>query len=210
MSFHDVVFPTSISLGSSGGPERRTEIVSLASGFEERNAIWAHSRRRYDAGLGMRSLDDIHEVIAFFEARRGMLHAFRWKDWTDYKSCAPSQTPSPFDQAIGLGDGATTSFKLARRYASGGDEYVRPITKPAPGTVLLALDGSLLVEGGDFTVDTATGVVSLATAPESGAVLTAGFQFHVPARFDTDRIEVNLAAFEAGEIPSAPIIEVRV
>ncbi len=210
MSFHDVLFPTSISLGSSGGPERRTEIVTLASGFEERNATWAHSRRRYEAGLGMRSLDDVHEVIAFFEARRGMLHAFRWKDWSDYKSCAPSQSPSAFDQPLGLGDGSTTSFQLSRRYASGADDYVRPISKPAAGTVQVALDGTPLAEGSGFTVDVSSGRVTLATAPADGTVLTAGFLFHVPARFDTDRIEVNLSAFEAGEIPSVPIIEVRV
>lgn len=210
MSFHDVLFPTSISLGSSGGPERRTEVVTLASGFEERNSTWAHSRRRYEAGLGMRSLDDVHEVIAFFEARRGMLHAFRWKDWSDYKSCAPSQSPSAFDQPLGLGDGSTTSFQLSRRYASGAEEYVRPITKPAPGTVQVALDGMPLADGSGFTVDVSSGRVTLAAAPADGAVLTAGFLFHVPARFDTDRIEVNLSAFEAGEIPSVPIIEVRV
>jgi uncharacterized protein (TIGR02217 family) len=90
MSFHDVRFPVNLSLGSMGGPERRTEIVTLTNGFEERNTPWAHSRRRYDAGAGMRSLDDIAVLVAFFEARRGMLHGFRWKDWADYKSCAPS------------------------------------------------------------------------------------------------------------------------
>jgi uncharacterized protein (TIGR02217 family) len=94
MSFHDVRFPVNLSLGSVGGPERRTEIVTLTNGFEERNTPWAHSRRRYDAGAGMRSLDDIAVLVAFFEARRGMLHGFRWKDWADYKSCAPSGTPA--------------------------------------------------------------------------------------------------------------------
>ena len=38
---------------------------------------WAHSRRRYDAGLGVRSLDDLAEVLAFFEARHGRLTGFR-------------------------------------------------------------------------------------------------------------------------------------
>ena len=139
-----------------------------------------------------------------------MLHAFRWKDWSDYKSCAPSQSPTAFDQPLGLGDGSTTSFQLSRRYASGDDEYVRPISKPAPGTVLVALDGTPMVEGSGFAVDASSGLITLAAAPADGAALTAGFLFHVPARFDTDRIEVNLSAFEAGEIPSVPIIEVRV
>ena len=80
MTFHDVRFPASLSFGSMGGPERRTEIVSFANGYEERNSPWAQSRRRYDAGLGLRSIEDLETVIAFFEARQGMLHAFRWKD----------------------------------------------------------------------------------------------------------------------------------
>lgn len=210
MSFHDVVFPAAISFGSSGGPERQTEIISLASGFEERNTIWAHSRRRYDAGLGMRSLDDIHSVISFFEARRGMLHAFRWKDWSDYKSCAPSETPVAFDQPLAVGDGVTSVFQLTRRYASGDEEYVRPISKPVGASVMIARDGVELTAGVDFSVDAATGLVSFSATPVTGSLLTAGYEFHVPARFDTDRIEVNLTAFEAGEIPSVPIIEVRV
>ena len=94
MNFHDVRFPAALSVGSSGGPERRTEIVTLSNGFEERNTPWAHSRRRYDAGLGVRSLDDLAEVVAFFEARHGQLHGFRWKDWADHKSCAPSAAPA--------------------------------------------------------------------------------------------------------------------
>ncbi|MEM8754843.1 MAG: DUF2460 domain-containing protein [Pseudomonadota bacterium] len=210
MSFHEVLFPAALSFGASGGPERRTEIVTLASGFEERNATWAHARRRYDAGLGVRALDDVHEVIAFFEARLGMLYGFRWKDWADCKSCAPSQTISPFDQQIGTGDGSTTAFSLSKVYLSGPASYTRPIAKPVASSVLIAVGGDELSEGADYTVSEETGVVSLATPPAPGETVTAGFEFHVPVRFDTDRIEVNLAAFEAGEIPSIPIIEVRV
>lgn len=210
MAFHDVLFPAALSFGSSGGPERRTEIVSLASGFEERNALWAHSRRRYDAGLGLRTLDDVHAVIEFFEARLGMLHAFRWKDWADFRSSAPSAEITPFDQPLGAGDGATVVFALQRGYHSGGASYFRPISKPAAGSVRVARDGAELVPGAEFSVDHATGLVSFAAPPAPGASLTAGFEFHVPARFDTDRIEVNLAAFEAGEIPSIPIVEVRI
>lgn len=210
MSFHDVVFPAALSFGSSGGPERRTEVVTLSSGFEERNASWAHSRRRYDAGLGLRSLDDVHEVIAFFEARLGMLHAFRWKDWADFKSCRPSETVSAFDQPLGVGDGERKVFALSRTYASGGVEYQRPVKKPRAGSVVVGVNGRQAVSGEDFSVDHQTGEVRFVSSPGAGEVLTAGFEFHVPVRFDTDRIEINLSAFEAGEIPSIPIVEVKV
>jgi uncharacterized protein (TIGR02217 family) len=210
MSFHDVSFPSALSVGSSGGPERRTEIVTLSNGFEERNSPWAHSRRRYDAGVGVRSLDDLAEVVAFFEARHGQLYGFRWKDWADHKSCAPSGTPSAEDQRIGTGDGATTVFALSKRYASGPQAYRRPISKPVAGTVRMAVGGVVQVSGTDFVVDHATGAVHLTAAPGDGVPVTAGFEFDVPVRFDTDRIAVSYAGFAAGEIPSIPVVEVRV
>ena len=210
MAFHSVRFPTSISFGSTAGIERRTEIVRLASGHEERNTAWADARRRYDAGLGVRTLDDLHAVMAFFEARRGMLHAFRWKDWLDHKSCVPSGVPAATDQRIGTGDGETVLFALSKVYEPGPDAVVRPITKPVPGTVRVAVGGSALAAGEGFIVDHETGTLSLAVPPAAGVAVTAGFEFDVPVRFDTSVLEVNIAAFEAGEIPSIPVIEVRV
>ena len=209
MNFHEVRFPAPLSVGSSGGPERRTEIVTLNNGFEERNSPWAHSRRRYDAGLGVRSLDDLAELVAFFEARHGQLHGFRWKDWTDYKSCAPSALPSARDQTLGTGDGETRVFQLRKAYASGGQSYVRPILKPVAGTVMVAVAGARVTEPA-VEVDAATGRVELATAPIAGALVTAGFEFDVPVRFATDRISASLAGFGAGEVPSIPVLEVRV
>src|SRR6056297_523093 len=188
MNFHEIRFPASLSFGSVGGPERRTEVVTLANGYEERNTPWRHSRRRYDAGVAMRSLDDIETLVAFFEARQGQLHGFRWKDWTDYKSCAPSAEPAFTDQVIGTGDGATTVFRLSKEYRSGDQAYLRPITKPVAGTVRLGLGADALVEGVHYEVDTTTGAVTLAEPPGGGAAVTAGFEFDVPVRFDTDRI----------------------
>jgi len=209
MAFHDVRFPVALSLGSSGGPERRTQIVTLAGGHEERNATWAHSRRRYDAGLGSRSLDDLATVLAFFEARMGRLHAFRWRDWADHKSCAPSAEPAFDDVTLGVGDGARVAFALVKPYGDAAATYVRPITRPVAGSVRVAVDGAPLAPGGGFSVDPATGLVTLTGAPEPGAAVTAGFLFDVPARFDADRVEIDAAAFDAGAIPSVPVVEVR-
>ncbi len=159
MAFHEVRFPASLSFGSIGGPERRTEVVTLANGFEERNSPWAHSRRRYDAGVGMRSMDDIETLVAFFEARRGELFGFRWKDWSDYKSCLPSETINFADQVIATGDGTTQQFQLGKTYASGLESYLRPIKKPVLGTVSVGVQGGQLSEGIHFTVDYLTGVL---------------------------------------------------
>ena len=210
MAFHDVRFPANLSLGSIGGPERRTEIVALSNGFEERNSPWAHSRRRYDAGMGLRSLDDMSELLAFFEARGGQMHAFRWKDWADHKSCAPSNEPRFEDQVIGTGDGVRREFPLTKAYSSGGVSYLRPICKPVLNSVRAGVGGAEKVATVDFTVDHETGVCTFVVPPDTGATVTAGFEFDVPVRFDTDRIAVSVASFRAGDLPQVPIIEVRI
>ncbi|NDR56060.1 DUF2460 domain-containing protein [Aliiruegeria sabulilitoris] len=209
MGFHEVRFPTAISFGSFGGPERRTEIVTLANGFEERNTPWAHSRRRYDAGLGVQTLDELEEVISFFEARRGQLHAFRWKDWSDFKSCRPSQAVDFKDQNLGFGDGDATLFQLFKVYESGGEAYSRPVVKPVSGSVVVGVNGVSLVEGSDWNVDITTGEIHFQTAPVAGSIVTAGFEFDVPVRFDTDNIRVSAVSFKAGEVPDVPVVEVR-
>ena len=207
MNFHETRFSPAISFGSSSAVERRTEIVELVNGFEERNSPWAQSRRRYDAGLGVRTLDDLAEVLAFFEARHGRLFGFRWKDWLDHKSCLPSQQPAPTDQNL-IGSG--TSWQLTKTYADTAAGYAREIIKPVAGTVRIAVDGVEQTVGSDFSVDATTGSVAFAVAPPGGSIVTAGYEFDVPVRFDTETLDVNLAAFEAGEIPSIPIAEVRV
>lgn len=210
--FHDVRFPFDIARGARGGPERLTQIVTLASGREVRNSRWAHSRRRYDAGFGIRTLDAMAETVAFFEERRGRLYGFRWRDRLDWKSCAPSQTPAATDQVIGTGDDARREFQLCKTYGEGIADYRREITKPWEGEVLVAVDGVLQEQPDAVSCDAATGIVTFAVghAPASGAILSAGFLFDVPVRFDTDALEVDLAAFEAGEIPRIPVIEIIV
>ena len=169
--------------------------------------MWANSRRRYDVGYGVKSLDGLHAAIAFFEARMGRLHGFRFKDFSDFKSCAPGVAVTPADQPIGTGDGTATQFALVKIYASGVASWTRAIQKPVAGTVRVALDAVEQTSG--WSVDTATGIVTFAAAPDAGAAITAGFEFDVPVRFDTDHLAVNLDHFRAGEIPAISLVEIR-
>jgi TIGR02217 family protein len=209
-SFHEVRFPVDISLASSGGPERRTDIVLLGSGRESRNARWHHARRRYEAGYGITTLDALAAAVAFFEERRGRLYGFRWRDRLDFKSCLPSQEPAPTDQAIGTGDGERANFQLVKQYGGAHAPYVRPIAKPVEGSVRVAVAGQELTAGLDFTCDATTGLVTFAEGriPAPDTAVTAGYLFDVPVRFDTDRLEVDFAAFSAGAIPQLPVIEI--
>tara|TARA_R110002072_G_scaffold104999_2_gene229664 strand:- start:216 stop:839 length:624 start_codon:yes stop_codon:yes gene_type:complete len=203
--FHDIRFPFAVAIGAVGGPQRRTEIVTLLSGREERNSPWADSLRRWDAGPGVKSLDDLNTLIAFFEARRGRLHGFRFRDPIDNRSCLPSQAPSMLDQLIGTGDGAVTDFQLVKSYSSGAESWTRRIAKPVEGTVIVAVDG---VEA-EASVDHATGLVSFAAPPVTGTGITAGFAFDCPVRFGTDQLDIALDAIGAGAAPSVPLIELK-
>jgi uncharacterized protein (TIGR02217 family) len=207
-SFHDVRFPLAVSFGATGGPERRNEIVSLTSGREKRNARFSQSRRHYDAGTGVRTLEDLHDVLVFFEARRGSLHAFRFRDPFDMKSCRPEGTPSPEDQLLGYGDGTTNRFSLVKRYGTDEDAYVRLISKPVASTLRVAVDG-VEVASAEFLLEASGEIVFARDAvPALNAEVTAGYEFDVPVRFDTERMSMSLTGFKAGQIPSIPLVEV--
>jgi uncharacterized protein (TIGR02217 family) len=198
MSFHEVSLPARLAFGSTGGVERRTEVVTLGSGFERRSTPWAQGRRRWLIGASLRSLADMAELVAFFEARRGRLYGFRFRDFMDFRSGAPGAMPAATDQAIGTGDGTTTQFQLVK-----GE---RVIAKPVAGSVIVAVDGAPV----EAEAEAATGLVTLNAAPAEGAAVTAGFLFDVPVRFDADRIDVTLESFDAGRMAAVPLVEVRV
>lgn len=207
MAFHEVRLPARLAFGSTGGVERRTEVVTLGSGHERRSTPWAAGRRRYLIGANLRSLDDMATLTAFFEARRGRLYGFRFRDFADFKSCAPGGIVAPGDEVLGEGDGARMTFALRKRYGEDAEGWDRLVTKPVAGSVRVAVDG---VEITAFETDPTSGVVSLDAAPAAGTVVTAGFEFDTPVRFDSDRIEVTLESFSAGRMAALPLIEIRI
>lgn len=207
-AFHEVRFPDDISKGSTGGPMRTTDIVELVSGFEERNATVFNSKRTYDASMGIRNVNDLHDVIEFWEARFGQLYGFRWKDWTDYRSGKTANNVTFNDQVIGTGNGTQTQFQLVKNYISGATGYARVIRKPVAGTVIIARNGVQALTG--WTVDTTTGIVTFATAPGAGVSVSAGFEFDVPVRFDADKLTLSIDAFNHGSVPTISIKEIRV
>ena len=205
--FHNIRFPLPLAFGASGGPSRRTDITQLASGAEHRNTAHAQSRRRYNAGAGVKSTRELHDLIVFFEARFGQLYGFRFRDPLDYKSCSPDKNISPTDQTIGTGDGEATDFKLKKSYSDGAGQYNRRITKPVLETLRIAINGTE-IPAADFTLNERTGEVVFNIAPPPTAIITAGFEFDVPVRFDTEQLDVSLEAFGAGQAISIPLIEV--
>ncbi|MBP1879832.1 uncharacterized protein (TIGR02217 family) [Agrobacterium rubi] len=152
-------------------------------------------------------MSDLYAAMEFFEARVGQLYGFRFRDPVDFRSCPPLTTPTAMDQRIGTGDGVTAAFPLLKTYADAGGGWTRTIAKPVEGSVLVSVNGVATV---NFSTDYATGMVTFAAGhvPAAGAAVRAGFEFDVPVRFDIDRIDVSLSAFEAGRIPSIPLVEI--
>ncbi len=204
--FDDVSFPLEIGLGASVEPQFSTAVVTTASGHEQRNADWASARMRYDAGPGVRSEADVQTLVAFFRARRGSAKAFRFRDPLDNSSNGMTGMPTPVDQLLGQGDGVRTSFPLVKRYGTGDDAEVRTISRLVPVSVRVAVNGVEATTG--WTLGR-KGAVDFASAPAPGAQVTAGFKYDVPVRFAEDRLNVSLATFAAGDVPSVSLVEVR-
>ncbi len=210
-SFHEVRFPTDLALGASGGPIRRTEVITLGSGKEQRNSRWAHSRRRYNAGYGIKTIEDLQTVIEFFEERRGRLYGFRFKDPLDFKSSKAGKDITAYDQTIGHGDGEKRTFQLIKRYGDEQTGYVRSIKKPATGQLALSINDTAVTED-QYSVDWNSGLIEFNSnsIPQSDTTIKAGYEFDIPVRFDADEISINLTHFEVGDIPSIPLVELLV
>jgi len=209
VGFHEVQFPPQISYGSRGGPGHSTAIIEVDSGAEERIARWSSARRRYDVAWGVKSQDNLADLIAFYLARQGAAYGFRYKDWSDFTTASDGQDdPDDGDQQIGVGDGSETRFQLVKKYTSGGVTRTRNITKPVADTTVVAIDGAAQESG--WTVNTTTGIVTFSSAPALNEVITAGCEFDVPVRFGRAIDELLEASIEAYDIRSAeiPLVEI--
>lgn len=195
MSFAETRFPADISYGSAGGPEFSTDVVVTQSGHEQRNSNWVEARAKFNVAYGVKNAEQLAALISFFRARKGQAEGFRFKDWTDFEAIG---------QLLGTGNGSITQFQLIKTYGS----RTRVITKPVSGTVKIYLN-SVLQTGG-VTVNTTTGIVTLAAAPASGVSVLADFEFDVPVRFATDRLSATLDSYGSYSARDVPLVEVRV
>jgi uncharacterized protein (TIGR02217 family) len=194
------VFAPPLGFQTSGGPVWQTSIVPLASGSETRNARRARPLRRWSVVGVPVSRGDAEELIRFFNARSGAFQGFRFRDPFTSQS---AETITPFDQQIGTGDGVTTPFQLV---LDDGASALRTITRPVTGSVRVAVDG---VESEAFTVDDTTGVVTFTVPPANGAVITAGFSFDTPVRFDQDTLEISQTSTGAFQLVRLTLIELQ-
>lgn len=204
MAFIDLRMPEDISFGATGGPGYQTDVVSLASGYEQRNSRWNNSRRRYDVGY-VRSQQEIDALTAFFHACKGRANTFRFKDWADYACDEVQGVMTPLAE-----DG--TTWQLVKTYDSFNNLTFRDITLPVSGTIDVYEDDVLLTSG--YEIDYDTGVITFDVGRTESTDLNWSGEFDVPCRFDTD--ELMATVLESGpdgriyQLNSVPIIEVKV
>lgn len=204
----DIRLPEKWSKGSAGGPEFLTGVVPLSDGSEYRPGRWTEPLRRYEIAHNVKRPEDIAELRTFHIGRRGRQRGFLLKDWIDYTSAPDGNTaPSQTDQPLGTGDGAATEFQLVKRYADPVNPLDWPVLYPVTGTLVVAADGVLI--GSGISVDRGTGVVTITPAPANGVVLTAGFEFDVPVRFDDDWLSVTWDTINSRSAGSVPLQELR-
>jgi uncharacterized protein (TIGR02217 family) len=206
VSFDDVLYPTAVTAGAAG-PEFSTVVTEYGSGFEGRNQDWSSSRLTFDLGSRPVDVAEAELIVAFFRARKGKARGFRIRDPFDSRSCSALANPAAADQGIGTGDGATLTFQLVKTYTHGGQSEARRITRPVAASVLIALNG--VPTGAGWTVDVTTGIVTFAAPPAAGVVISAGYRFDVPARFNIDTLMVESVGGGNIMLPPIPAIELR-
>ncbi len=227
--FDEIQFPWQIGYGIKAGPTRSTDIVVCSSGYEQRNANWINSRRRFNFSTGMKSDKDVGQVAAFFEARAAGARGFRFKDWGDYTALMGTNLGAGIYPATLLL--TSTTFQLQKVYNYAGDgtgvtdpqSYTRTINKPCnygtPSVPINHPDGtaaipvSMYVSGvlqssSLYTVDYTTGIVTFGVAPS--ATPTANFEFDVPSRFDTDNMDPTNEDFNTSIWHDCQVIELRI
>ncbi len=201
MAFVETQFPTDISFGASGGPLHSTDVITTFGGREQRNINWSAPLGMWNVAHGVKTVTQLDALIAFFRARQGKAVGFRFKDWSDYHVTAGN---------IGTGTGALTTFQLRKQYTSGGATVNRTITKPVASGLLVYKNGVLQTLTTHYTVSTVTGIVTFLTPPALNDVITATFDFDVPVRFDTDKMDISIENLNIGSWGNIPVMEIRV
>jgi uncharacterized protein (TIGR02217 family) len=201
MAFDEVRLPGCIERGAQGGPGFKTTIITLSSGFEKRNQDWSETRGTWDIGYGIKTTDDLDNLISFFYARRGRARGFRFKDWSDYILKK---------QAIGIGNGSNTLFQLFKRYTSGSQDYDRILTKIVTGSEMVYVN-DVLQPGSNYTINYNTGLITFGAMhiPVMSAIVSASAEFDVPVRFDMDKLNITMQQFDQGAIPNVTLVELK-
>ena len=222
--YDDAILSLKVKYGATSTPRTSSQITHTSTGYRKVNQRWSQKLRRLKLQYQL-DKDEFYDVLQFWEALEGPTHSGLARDWNCWNSTAGFMQDgnesliNMLDQpmkntATGLfvGDGVTTTFQLGIRSVSGSASHFRNVLKPQSGTLVVALAGVLQHTTGspiDYSVDSATGIVTFTGPPAAGLAPTAGFAFYLPVAF-TDDEAFEMAVAEGGILEASPdLMEVR-
>lgn len=184
MGLMTTLFPDAIARGAVGGHGGfNTIIVEHAGGYETPDSQWQDARGRWNLSQAIKETDAAVLARDFFYSAGGRFHHWPFRDWTDFECVRAS------GRAVALG---ASTFQLSKVYGTDPTfAYVRPLYLPIAGTVQVWRNAGALTLGVGFTVDVATGVVTLAS-PIGADTIECAFDFYCRCRFDTDSYSARL------------------
>ncbi len=174
-------FPECPGFGFTTEPRYLAKAIEREGGQERVDRRWDRPLSFFTAvPTGNRDADVIQNLLVFWHAVGGTSLRFRFKDWTDYKSCKTNETPTALDQPFEIVGGA---YQLIKQYVATPYTQTREIYRPIGSTIVVA--NTLGAAQTDWTLDEATGLLT----PGGGFVGTPGSwggEFDLPCRFLTD------------------------
>lgn len=209
MDYVDIPFPDRIAFGAQSSPTWSTSVAMTGGGSKTTNQNWSAARHEYDVSFAIRTASNFDLVVQHFHSVRGRAKKFPFKDYLDFTVSRARSTLIDNEDSDG-------TYTLAKTYgAAGPDQYVRRITRPRTGTVVIyrLRTGVTTDLTGDSTIDFETGIVEIdPTEIEEGDVLTWSGEFWVPCSYDTDKLPAVIINREgAGELlvdcTSIPVVE---
>ncbi len=206
MTFHEIAFPPPSRSNPRGGPERKTEVVALGSGFEERNAVWANSRPQLQRRLWREVARRPPRRHRLFEARMGRLYGFRFKT---RPISNPARRSKASRRSISRSAPATVTPRRSRSPrptppARRAGRAPSPSPSPAP-----CASPSRITRSPPASPSIPRPASSLSQSAPTGA-LTAGFEFDTPVRFRHRHAVGQPLRFRRRRHPSIPLVEIRV
>lgn len=207
MGFHeDARFPTKLAAGSRFGQRHHTSVVSNQSAYSQRTPKLDMPLIVADVSSALTSTDGANELLRFFTARQGATYGFRFPHPFDRSSAANDRSDdiANTNQRLGIGDGATRRFQIRKSVSSGGITRLKTITKPVAGTVIAAIDRIATTA---FDADPTTGEVLFFSPPQLDSVITCGYLYDIPMRFDESVEESMMIGYQPADNALMPTVE---
>lgn len=178
--FHNVRIAEFVSLQAEGGPAFVTLINNHLSGQEKRKSVMSQARRRYYLKECYLSTEQYQELLAFFHARKGKYHSFRYLDYFDYKVNKVNLQHGRID---------LHNFQLGKLYDDNFTPIYRPISLPIANSLEIFRNNEPME---DFILNEESGIVTFDFDIGEDEVIYANFEFDVRVRFNNDLITTYL------------------